>query len=67
MSSQHRDHLCEIVLEQDFKKRSYGPDTIMLKGHAVTLTFKVATHDARDTSCQYRDQLCKIIIKSDIK
>jgi len=43
MSSQHGDHLCEIVLEQDFKKQSYGPDTIMLKGHAVTLTFKVAT------------------------
>jgi len=43
MSSQHGDHLCEIVLEQDFKKRSYGPDMIMLKGHAVTLTFKVAT------------------------
>jgi len=43
MSSQHGNNLCEIVLEQDFKKRSYGPDMIMLKGHAVTLTFKVAT------------------------
>ena len=43
MSFQHGDHSCEIVLKSDFKKQSYGPDTILLQGHAVTLTFKVAT------------------------
>ena len=29
------------MLKSDLKKRSYGPDTILLQGHAVTLTFKV--------------------------
>jgi hypothetical protein len=41
-SSQYGDHFSEIVLKSDFKK-SYGPDTILLQGHAVTLAFKVAT------------------------
>ena len=40
MLSQYGDHLCEIVVKFDFKSQSYGMDTIMLKGHAVTLTFK---------------------------
>ena len=34
---------CKIVLRSNFKKPSYGADTILLQGHAVTLTFKVAT------------------------
>jgi len=38
--SQYGDHSCEIVVKFDFKSQSYGPETIMLKGHAVTLTFK---------------------------
>jgi len=42
-SSQYVDHFCEIDFKSDFKKRSCGPDTIFLQGHAVTLTFKVAT------------------------
>ena len=32
-----------MVLKSNFKKPSYGSDTILLQGHAVTLTFKVAT------------------------
>jgi len=42
---------------------------IMLKGHAVTLTFKVATQMLRATRRvnNYGDQLCKIIVKSDFK
>jgi len=36
-------------LKSDFKKLSYGPDTIMLQGHAVTLTFKVAIQMLRAT------------------
>jgi len=39
---QYGDHSCEIVVKFDFKSQSYGPETILLKGHAVTLTFKVA-------------------------
>ena len=41
-SSQYGDHFCEIVVKSNIKK-SYGPDTILLQGHAVTLTSKVAT------------------------
>jgi len=41
--SQYDDHSCEIVVKFDFKSQSYGPETILLKGHTVTLTFKVAT------------------------
>ena len=33
----------KIVLKSNFKKPSYGADTILLQRHAVTLTFKVAT------------------------
>jgi len=33
----------EIVVKSDFELQSYGPDTILLQGHAVTLTFKVLT------------------------
>ena len=42
-SSQYNDNFCEIVLKSDFKVQSYKPATILLQGHAVTLTFKVAT------------------------
>ena len=42
-SSQYGGHFCKIVLKSNFKKPSYGVDTILLQGHAVTLTFKVAT------------------------
>jgi len=41
--SQYVDHFCEIDFKSDLKKGSYGPDTILLQGHAVILTFKVAT------------------------
>jgi hypothetical protein len=47
--SQYGDHFCEKVVKPDFKWRSYGPDTILLQGHAVTLTFKVATQMWRAT------------------
>jgi len=47
--SQYGDHFCEIVLNSDFKKQSNGPDTILLQGHAVTLTFNVATQMLRAT------------------
>jgi len=43
LSSQYGVHYCEIVLKSDFKQRIYGSDTILLQGHAVTLTFTVAT------------------------
>ena len=43
MLSQYGDHSCEIVVKFDFKSQSYGSETILLKGHTVTLTFKVAT------------------------
>jgi len=49
MSSQYGDFFYEIVLKSDFKQRSYGPDTILLQGHDVTLTFKVATQMLRTT------------------
>jgi len=39
--SQNGDHSCKIVF--DVKSQSYGPEIILLKGHTVTLTFKVAT------------------------
>jgi len=42
----HREvtmYLSKMVVKSDFKKRSYGLDTILLQGHAVTLTFMVAT------------------------
>ena len=41
--SQYGDHSCKIVVKFDFKSQSYVPETILLKGHAVTLTFKVLT------------------------
>jgi len=41
--SQYGDHLCKKVVKVDLKSQSYGPETILLKGHTVTLTFKVAT------------------------
>ena len=43
MLSQYGDHSCEIVVNFDFKSQGYGPETILLKDHTVTLTFKVAT------------------------
>jgi len=42
-SPQYGDHFCEIVSKYYFKKHNYGPDSILLQGHALTLTFKVAT------------------------
>jgi len=42
MLFQYGDHSCEIVVKFDFKSQSYVPETILLKGHTVTLTFKVA-------------------------
>jgi hypothetical protein len=47
--SQYGDHFCEIVLKSDFKYRSYGLDTILMQGHAVTLTFKIVTQMLRAT------------------
>ena len=47
-SSQYGDNYCEIVLKSD-KQQSYGPDTILQHGHAVTLTFKVVTQMLRVT------------------
>jgi len=44
MLSQYGDHLYKIVVKFDFKSQSYGPETILLKGHTVNLTFKVAPH-----------------------
>ena len=45
--SQYGDDFCKIVSKSDFKKQRYGPDTILQQGHAVTLTFKVATQILR--------------------
>jgi len=50
-SSQYGDHFGEIVVKSDFKLPSYGVDTILLQGHAVTLTFKVATQILLATRC----------------
>jgi len=47
MSSEYGNYFCEIILKSDFKEQSYGPDKILLQGHAVTLTFKVATQMLR--------------------
>jgi len=38
-----RSSLSKVVVKSDFKSQSYVPETILLKGHTVTLTFKVAT------------------------
>ena len=65
--SQHDDHLGKFFVKSDVKKHSYGPETILLLGLAVTLTFKLATQMLLETLCQYGDQLCKIIVKSDVK
>ena len=43
MSSQYGDQSCVIVVIFDFKSQSDGPEIILLKGHTVTLSFKVAT------------------------
>jgi len=50
MLSQYGDHSCEIVVKFDFKSQSYVPETTLLKGHTVTLTFKVATQMLYATS-----------------
>jgi len=47
MLSQYGDQFCEIVLKSDLKDQSYRPNMILLQGHAVTLTFKVATQIVR--------------------
>jgi len=59
--------LSKVVVKSDFKSQSYGPDTIMLKGHAVTLTFKSDPNIVRDTLSQNDDHLCKKMVKSDFK
>jgi len=41
--SQYGDHSGKIVVKFDFKSQSYVAETILLKGHAVILTFKVVT------------------------
>ena len=43
MLSQYGDPSGEIVVKFDFKSQSYVAETILLKGHAVILTFKVVT------------------------
>jgi len=43
MSAHNGDHFCEIFSKSDIKSQSYGPDTILPQGHALTLTFKVET------------------------
>jgi len=43
MSTQYADHFCVIVVKPNFKLPSYGADMILLHGHAVTLTLKIAT------------------------
>ena len=43
-SSQYCDHFCEIVKKSDPKFQSFWPDTTLLQGRAVTLTFRVGTH-----------------------
>ena len=40
---QNGDHSCVIVSKSDLKSQSYGPETILLKGHTVAFTFEVAT------------------------
>ena len=47
--SQYGDHFCEIFFKSYFKKQSHGPDTILLQGRTVTLTFKVGTQMLRAT------------------
>jgi len=49
MLSQYGDHFCEIFSKSDFKLQCYGPNTNLLQGGAVTLTFKVATQMLRAT------------------
>jgi len=49
MSCQYGDQLRKIDVKSDFKKPSCWPDTILLQGHAVTLTFKVGTQMLRAT------------------
>ena len=39
----------------------------MFQDHAVTLTFKVATQLACDTSYQYGYHFCEKVLKSDLK
>jgi len=57
-----------MVVKSNFKKRSYGLDTILLQGHAVTLTFKVATPNvAYNTLFQYGGHFYEIFLKSDFK
>jgi len=51
MSTQYGDRFCKIVVKPDFKKQSYGLDTILLQGHTVTLTFKVTTQILLSTRC----------------
>jgi len=70
MSSQYGDNFCEIVVKSDFQKQIYGPDMILLQGHAVTLTFKLQGIDlnvVRDTSSHYGDNFCNIVLKSNFK
>jgi len=49
------------------QSRRYGPDTNLLQGHDVTLTFGSEPNIARDALSQYGDQYCEIVVKSDFK
>jgi hypothetical protein len=54
------DNFYEIIVKTDFKYQGYGLHTILLQGHAVTLTFKVATEIFRGT---YRLKMVIISVK----
>ena len=67
-SSQYGDHSCKKVFKSDFKQQSYRPDTNLLQGHAVTLTFKIATQMLRVTRRLNMVIISvKYIVKTDFK
>ena len=48
----HREVVCQKYLQnQTSNDKSFGPDTILLQGHAVTLALKVATQMLHATCC----------------
>ena len=46
---------------------SYWPDTNLLQGRPVTLTFKIGTQMSGYTSSQHGGHFCKIVSKSHFK
>jgi len=65
-SSHYGDNFCKIVLKSNFKKPSYGGNTMFgarsccdldLQGRDLNL--------ARDMLSQYGDHFCKIVFKTD--